>query len=186
MVGFFNSMITLQPITTADDSLLTPLKALYESAFPSCERRQTEKLVQLIANEPRFVCLAIMHQNEFVGFFTKWDLGGFYYGEHFAISDAVRGQKMGSKALQKIVETVTKPLILEVELPTDNLSTRRIAFYERANFQLCRETYIQPPYEKGFEPIPMYLMEYGGNLTQTHFSTIVKTLHTEIYGIKIA
>ena len=179
-------MITLQPITNANDSLLTPLKALYESAFPACERRQTEKFVQLIASDPRFVCLAIMHQTEFVGFFTKWDLGDFIYGEHFAISDAVRGQKIGSQALQKIVETTTKPLILEVELPTDELSTRRIAFYERANLKLCRETYVQPPYEKGFEPIPMYLMECGGTLTQTSFSAIVKTLHTEIYGIKIA
>ena len=77
--------------------------------------------------------------------------------------------------------------LVEKELAQyDNVSTRRIAFYERANFQLCRETYVQPPYEKGFEPIPMYLMEYGGNLTQTHFSIIVKTLHTKIYGIKIA
>ena len=117
-------MITLQPITQINDSRVTKLKALYKSAFPTCERRQTEKLVQLIANEPRFVCLAIMHENEFVGFFTKWDLGAFCYGEHFAIFDAVRGQKIGSKALQKIVETVTKPLILEVELPTDNVSTR--------------------------------------------------------------
>lgn len=179
-------MITIQPITSIGSSVLTPLKALYESAFPTYERRHTDKFIQLIANEPRFVCLAIMYNHTFAGFFTKWDLGDFIYGEHFAIAEAVRGQQIGSKALQAILQTVTKPLILEVELPTNDLSRRRIAFYQRANFKLCSEPYMQPPYEKGFEPIPMYLMEYGGNLTKTSLSAIVKTLHTEIYGIKIA
>ncbi|HPW89894.1 MAG TPA: GNAT family N-acetyltransferase [Paludibacteraceae bacterium] len=179
-------MITLQPITNTDDILLTPLKALYESAFPVCERRQTEKLVQLIANEPRFSCVAIIYNDNFVGFFTRWDLDTFYYGEHFAISATMRGQKIGSQVLQNIVENLIKPFIIEVELPITNLAARRIAFYERANFTLCQTPYLQPPYEKGLESIPLHLMEYGGHLTQTHFSDVVRTLHTEIYGIKIA
>jgi len=140
-------MITLQPITTADDSLLTPLKALYESAFPACERRKTEKLVQLIANEPRFVCLAIMHQCV-CWFFYEMGFRGILLWRAFCDIRRCTGQKMGSKALQKIVETITKPLILEVELPTDNVSTRRIAFYERANFNFAQKLTSNHPTKK--------------------------------------
>ena len=179
-------MITIRPVTTTSDYLLTPIIALYEKAFPAYERRDTIKFIHLIAHENRFSCLAIMKDDEFVGFFTKWDLGSFCYGEHFAVDDKFRGQNIGSESLKMILSEINKPIILEVEKPTDDFSTRRINFYKRAHFTLCTEHYLQPPYEKDFEPIPMYLMEYGGTLTQTQFSTIVKKLQTEIYGIKIA
>ena len=179
-------MITIQPITTTDHDLLTPLTELYEQAFPDYERRDTKKLIQLVADEDRFSCLALMNDGQFVGFFTQWNLDLFYYGEHFAICEDVRGKRLGSEAAKVILADLEKPLILEVELPTDEWSARRIEFYKKVGFELSTEHYMQPPYEEGFDFIPMQLMEYGGTLTQTHFPTIVKTLHGEIYGIKIA
>lgn len=179
-------MLTLQPITTTNDCLLIPIKALYEQAFPAYERRDTGKFIQLIADENRLSCLALMYDGEFIGFFTQWDLDLFYYGEHFAIDEAFRGKTLGTEAAKLILADLEKPLVLEVELPTDSLTSRRIEFYKRADFKLCTDHYVQPPYEEGFDSIPMHLMEYGGNLTQTHFPTIVETLHKEIYGIKIA
>ena len=38
------------------------------------------------------------------------------------------------------------PVVLEVEMPTDEMSKRRIGFYERLGFELDNQVYHQPPY----------------------------------------
>ena len=58
------------------------------------------------------------------------------YGEHFAVDPDERGGGYGGKALRLLCEELQTPVVLEVELPFDEMSRRRIGFYQRSGFTL--------------------------------------------------
>jgi hypothetical protein len=60
------------------------------------------------------------------------------------------------------LEAKGKPVALEVELPTDALTRRRVGFYERNGFVLHGDfEYLQPPYKPGDDELPLKLMTHG-------------------------
>ena len=77
------------------------------------------------------------------------------------------------------------PFVLEVEMPADDLSRRRIAFYERNGFTLWRDcAYMQPPYRPEDAPLPMLLMVKGNLSPEEDFQRVKQTIHREVYGVK--
>ena len=68
------------------------------------------------------------------GFLAVWEFESFIYIEHFAVDPALRNSGTGSAMLQELVKQYQKPICLEVELPEDELTRRRIGFYERNGF----------------------------------------------------
>ena len=74
-----------------------------------------------------------------------------------------------------------QPLVLEVEMPDNELAQRRIGFYQRQGFQLWDECpYEQPPYHPEDESLPMYLMVHGP-LTPEAFPAVCTLIHREVY-----
>ena len=82
------------------------------------------------------------------------------YVEHFATNPELRGQGIGSDALNMLMELADKPVVLEVEPEDSNpLASRRIGFYRRHGFMLHSDyKYIQPPYTPESQSIEMKLM----------------------------
>ena len=79
-------------------------------------------------------------------------------------------------------ETMARPLVLEVELPNDTPSRRRIAFYERLGFRAFSQTYEQPPYRVGGAFVPMRLLYLApGGLAGLEFDAVRATLYREVY-----
>ena len=69
-------------------------------------------------------------------------------------------------------------------MPTDDLSRRRIAFYERNGFTLWRDcVYQQPPYRPEDTPLPMLLMVRGNLDPKNDFARVKATIHREVYGV---
>lgn len=120
---------------------------------------------------------------EFCGFITWWDFGGFVYGEHFAMLPECRGAGIGGEVIDRFVADAGKPVVLEVELPTNDTARRRIGFYERHGFTLCDAEYVQPPYDAGGEGVPMRLMSHGMSLDAETFERVRDTLYAEVYGV---
>lgn len=160
------------------------IEQLYLSAFPPEERRPLNKFWQNI-DSGKVKCHVFAENNRFAGFLTIWDLGDFFYGEHFAICSELRSQGIGSKSFAKIVEELDKPFMFEVEPPTNALAQRRIGFYERLGCKMCNRMYIQPAYSSELKGLELRLMEHGENLLGTEFDKVVKTIHHNVYGIKI-
>ncbi len=173
-------MLEIRQIKDFDKDLLPKFVQLFESAFPIDERRKTEQLLQII-NRGDCVCYTIFYENQFAGFLTEWHFESFRYCEYFAIESDLRGKNIGTNALKIVQNLSMKPLILEVEPPTDAQSRRRIEFYKRNAFSLCDKPYMQPAYTPTSKAIPLLLMEFGGNLTQTNFDEIVQEIHTKVY-----
>ena len=157
---------------------------LYIESFPISERRSVNAMLDLYENHPAFTISLVIKANQYVGFLTYWDLGDFIFAEHFAISPEFRNGGYGGKVMNLFIQNMSKPIILEVELPATILSERRIGFYQRLNFKLWEHiAYQQPPYLKDSNPIPMKLMTYGNIDLDKDLQDIRDKIYSIVYNI---
>ena len=115
------------------------------------------------------------------GFLAVWEFESFTYIEHFAVDPALRNSGTGSAMLQELVKQYQKPICLEVELPEDELTRRRIGFYERNGFVFNEYPYIQPPISKGKSPVPLRIMTYKSEITREEFQKMKEILYRRVY-----
>ena len=115
------------------------------------------------------------------GFLAVWEFESFIYIEHFAVDPALRNSGTGSAMLQELVKQYQKPICLEVELPEDELTRRRIGFYERNGFVFNEYPYIQPPISKGKSPVPLRIMTYKSEITREEFQKMKEILYRRVF-----
>jgi GNAT superfamily N-acetyltransferase len=156
-----NTHVVLKVVSPEDTNTLSPLRDIYELSFPADERRMFDLVVEMARTNPDFTLYEILRDNEPVGLFSTWNTDGFVFVEHFAISEKYRGWGIGQQVIESWLAGQTQPVVLEVERPDDDLSRRRIRFYERTGFRLWPVNYIQPAYSIDRNPAPMHLMTYG-------------------------
>ncbi len=116
-----------------------------------------------------------------VGFAIRWQLGAAWYLEHFAVDAALRGQQYGSRVLREILAASPDQLVLEVEPPFDDMSQRRIRFYERHGLLLAPFTYHQPPYRRQEPPVLMRLMSRPAIVLEAEMALIARTISETVY-----
>lgn len=176
-------MIQLIPIKTSDADYAL-VEHLFELSFPPEERRTLEAQRCVTDEKASFTTFALYDADRFAGLLTCWQGPGFVYVEHFATSPEVRGRGIGSEVLCRLSSLYSDPVVLEVELPRDEFSRRRIGFYQRNGFRLwAASSYIQPPYQSGCAPLPLHLMVRGEGLDeQRDFERIRQWLYAEVYG----
>lgn len=161
------------------------VEKLYLESFPIEERRNIKEFRRLISKNEDFTLYIISDNDKKVGFLTFWTLGSFIYIEHFAISSEFRNGGYGKKVMEAFILENSLPILLEVELPETDLAKRRIGFYERLGFRLWNIEYKQPPYNDGYNPIPMKLMSYGVFDLQENFQFVRSILYKKVYNIDL-
>ena len=124
-----------------------------------------------------------MEENRPIGFFTYWDFDTFYYAEHFAIDPTLRNGGYGKQVLNLLCDSLPRPIVLEVEMPKEEMSKRRIGFYQRQGFILWQHDYQQPPYKPGDSYLPMLLMVYGDLDCEKDFEAIKRRIYREVYNV---
>lgn len=175
-------MIRIQPITTADVSHYSFMEKLLTTAFPPEEYRPLENVREYTDRIDNFHNHIIFDDDIPVGFITYWDFERFYYAEHFAINPDLRNGGYGKKVLNYLCEELNRPIVLEVEMPTEEMAQRRIHFYERHGFTLWEKAYQQPPYKPGDNYLPMLLMVHGDLQCERDFEEIKKRIYKEVYN----
>jgi len=174
--------IGYKPVSPCDKKLLEYIEETYLSSFPISERRDFELVKNLLVGNPAFKINALMKEEIYVGFITAWTFETFIYVEHFAIDEKARNGGIGAKALKQFMELCKLPIVLEVELPQDEFSKRRIGFYERLGFRLNHHSYKQPPYRPGGEWLDLLLMTYGNLDLNDQYEVVKDTIHDKVYG----
>ena len=159
------SVVACRSVKDFSDPALDLIERTYTESFPEVERRD----FSLVRN---------------VGFITGWLFDGYTYVEHFAIDPAARNGGIGAEAMKQFLVFCGTPVVLEVEMPTDEMSKRRIGFYERLGFKLDNQVYHQPPYREGGEWLEMRLMTYGDVDLEHSFELVKNCLHKNVYGVK--
>ena len=95
-----------------------------------------------------------------------------------------RGAGYGATAMSELLRQAGKPAVLEVEKPDDELSQRRIRFYQRLGFVLSPRPYTQPPYSPDRHPLELRLMSYGKIDLDQAFDLVVTRIHNRVYGVE--
>lgn len=157
---------------------------LYEYSFPEEERRpysSPEELDSFLKAHPDFNIYGIYSDSGIVGFISVWKMDGWIYGEHLATIPELRGSGLGAATLEQIKRLAEQEdgMLLEVELPDNEMARRRIDYYIRQGFILHPDfRYFQPPYFPGAPEVEMLIMTYGG---LTPSDDIIKKLRSKVY-----
>lgn len=176
-------MIKIQRITTADSILYNYMEQLMIYSFPCEEYRSLEELRKYTDHKANFYNNIIFNDDTPIGLITYWYFETFYYVEHFAIDQTQRNGGYGKSVLNHLCQLLELPIILEVEEPKEEMAQRRIGFYQRHGFCLSETPYLQPPYRKGDDYLPMRLMTY--NLAcNKELDSIKNKIYREVYNIK--
>ncbi|MDL2221541.1 GNAT family N-acetyltransferase [Parabacteroides sp. OttesenSCG-928-N08] len=165
-----------------DAGWLQLVEKTYVDSFPADERRDFSLVCDLLRENASFRMYVLLVEEQYVGFITTWQFDAFDYWEHFAIDASARNKGLGGRALTAFLKESPRPVVLEVELPLDEMSRRRIGFYERLGFRLDDHEYIQPPYPGG-SSLEMRLMTYGEIDLNVSYETVRQQIHREVYGV---
>ena len=117
--------------------------ALYEISFPDCERWNAAGYDRAFG-DPHFEADGIWRGEEFIGILFHWKAGDFHYVEHLAVSPR---------------------LLLGIDPTEDEISVRRLHFYQRLGFVENPQEYIHPSFRKPFHAHRLVLMSRPGPLT---------------------
>lgn len=171
--------MTLFPVPT-DHPYLTQIQIWYETSFPADERRSFESLRQLLSRADMHLC-GLIEGDQLIGFIVYWHWPEMLFIEHFAVDPAQRGKQYGQQAISELLRLESPFVILEVELPRDAISRRRIQFYERQGFSVNPFSYAQPPYQAGNPAIPMHLMSIPAITDQETFNLLSQLIKERVY-----
>ncbi|GBU06865.1 N-acetyltransferase [Bacteroidales bacterium] len=173
----------LQTGTTSDAEDLNIIQDIYTNSFCEDERRDFVLFLDLLENEKSFFVDVIKDEGQTKGFISSWMFDNFRYIEHFAIASNLRGKGLGKKALSAWIAKSELPVVLEVELPEDDISHKRIVFYQKMGFHCWQIPYIQPAYAPEKKAVPMFLMTYGAIDLNSDFERVKNKLHKEVYKL---
>ncbi|QUH28770.1 GNAT family N-acetyltransferase [Vallitalea guaymasensis] len=154
---------------------------IYCESFPENERRSLKQQMDIM-KEDEYNLYPVKDNNIIVGFYTTWDLSDFVYIEHLAFDKNSRGKGHGSKTIKKIIDDSNK-IILEVEEPNTQEAKKRIDFYTRLGFKLNNYNYVQPAYDKNKESVPLLIMSYPSQISDTEFNSIKDELYKKVYKV---
>ncbi len=160
------------------------VERLFLDAFPESERRPVDAQRRNVDENESFHCYLFgEHDGLPAGFITVWRLDGFCYVEHFAVDPALRNGGYGSRVMQRLLQELPLPVVLEAEVPTDDLSRRRVGFYERQGFRVWDKDYVQPPYRPGGDSLPLYLMVANESDTMPSLDAVRRAIYREVYEV---
>ncbi|MDR1172611.1 MAG: GNAT family N-acetyltransferase [Bacteroidales bacterium] len=180
-----NTSVVLKVVSPEDIDTLSPLRDIYESAFPANERREFDSVIELARTNPDFILYEILRDNEPAGLFSTWNAGSFVFIEHFATSEKYRGRGIGQRVIESWLAGQTQPVVLEVERPDEEMSRRRIRFYERSGFRLWPVNYMQPAYSIDSNPVSMHLMTYGGIDLDEMLDEVTQQVYRTVYAVAL-
>lgn len=185
-------MVQLEKVNFSYHKTLADVLKIYENSFPENERRSIENIERQIDSNNDYNFFVVLDNDFPVGMAVVWVIERrFIYIEHLAIAEDRRSVGIGSKAMKLLMDKSPFPIIIEVEKKTLDMTgeqvkncERRLDFYRQFGFKLSEGEYIQPPYSKTLQPVPMNLMELDGNLLETDFEGVKKAIYKTVYKVK--
>lgn len=159
-----------------------PLRSFGEQvlndSFPTEER---PALTDLRARKNPAFHFDIVQDNGIpIGILTHWDFPTFTYIEHFAILEELRNKRLGGCVLDQFTRG-NRLVVLEAELPENEIARRRLNFYQRHGLIIAPYPYIQPAYAEGLPSVPLHILSTQ-KISLILFEEIKQTLYANVYN----
>ncbi|MDB8553649.1 GNAT family N-acetyltransferase [Turicibacter sanguinis] len=157
--------------------------SIMKKSFPQEEMRNYEGQKALLERDDYFI-KTYMHEDEVAGFCAYYKFDNFIYIEHLACNPEVRGLGIGTKLVQQVIaEDENRVVILEVEPPVDELTKRRVRFYEKLGFKLNPHYHFQPSLNEGMEGVELKIMSSNTELSEEAQIKFRRVLNEKVYGV---
>ncbi len=144
-------------ITSPDDYRVQQIFHSYSTTFPEDERREWSQFIKLFEHSNVKV-ISVLNDTENIGYLIIWELTNYVFVEHFEVFSEFRNLKLGSHITDYLFKNYPR-IILEIEPEHLNEDAkRRFSFYQRNNFNLIDETYVQPSYGEGKKSLNLWLL----------------------------
>ncbi len=140
---------------------------LYSQSFPDFEQRTVESQKAVLNNKDYRYNL-IYDADKFIGLILFWKTDEFIYVEHFCILEEFRGLGYGSKTLDFLKKS-NKTIILEIDVPVDEISLKRKHFYEKAGFVENHFAHFHPPYKSNYSAHRLLVMSCPFVLNESQY-----------------
>lgn len=147
---------------------LASVRELYQESFPIYEQRSWDAHLQA-ANDPHFYTNTYWEEDgQLSGLLFYWQEDSLFYIEHLAVSPQLRNGKRGKKILESFLAP-SGLYILEIDPPEDDISIRRLHFYERLGFIHNLYPYLHLSYSRKRKPHRLHIMSYGRAISEEEF-----------------
>lgn len=155
---------------------------ILEASFPVTELRTKEKQEELLAREGYRLYGVKAETGGYFAVIAAWELAeDFVYLEHFAVAEKKRNGGLGGKLLEDFLAWYDRKAVLEVEVPEDALTKRRVGFYQRHGFFYNDYPYLQPPMRPGQEMLPLRLMTRPEPIDEKEYLRYRDLIHWQVY-----
>lgn len=152
--------------------------ALYQSSFPFEERRETLEQ-QRVLNKDDYHFDLILNEEKFIGIALYWERENYIFLEHFAVEINERGKGYGAKTLEMLKQK-NKAILLEIEVPVDQITNRRYGFYKRNGFVMNPYYHIQAKYHKGDSDLELKILSFPQVLKEHEYKDFYEYMQKEI------
>ena len=143
--------------------------SIYAESFPLNERRDYEQQIEVL-NNPAYQLDIYFSEDKLSGFISFWNSKEFIFIEHLAITPAFQNKGLGSSLLKLFIESHLIPVILEIEPPIDNITNRRLRFYDSLGFVMNSHFHFQPPYHPDDKPLQLNILSYPDQITKENYN----------------
>lgn len=151
---------------------------LYEQSFPIAERRKIGDHIRA-CNDPQFFPLSAWEGNTLIGILFFWEWDSYRYLEYLAVNPQLRGQGYGSQLLSYLRDT-EHTIILEIDPLSNEMSVRRLQFYERAGFTLTPYRFMHLPYRLEAQSIELLILSYPKMITKKQHNDFLNFIDEKV------
>lgn len=156
-------------IVPSDSKLWEQVWKLYNESFPQYERRRINSHERACEDAAYHTDIAIENGN-LLALIFYWEYPGTAYVEHVAVNPAMRGNNVGSTLMREFMERYKdSTVILEIDPPVDEISKRRLGFYERLGFKDTGFSYQHPSYTKNGTPHHLNILSWPEAVSEHEF-----------------
>ena len=145
-------------LTSPNDIYFDEAWEIYEQSFPIFEQRLLADQVKAMTHLD-FSFTVIVEKQKVVAIVGYWTFNEYMYIEHLAVHPSMRGRQIGSTLLKELSQQ-GKTMILEINPPVDDISIRRLKFYETVGFKLNSYSHVHPPYRQNYEGHELKVLSY--------------------------
>lgn len=165
-------------IEAEDKSRWSEVWKLYEESFPVAERRKAEDHLSA-CDDNRFFPLSVWDGNQMIGLMFFWEWDNYRYLEHLAVNPDLRGHGYGTQLLNYLRES-KHTIILEIDPLINELSVRRLQFYERSGFTLTPYRFVHLPYRLDGIKQELLILSYPKMITKEQHNHFLKFVGEEV------
>ena len=165
-------------IEPEDKSRWSEVWKLYEESFPVAERRKAEDHLSA-CNDNRFFPLSVWDGNQLIVLMFFWEWDNYRYLEHLAVNPDLRGHGYGTQLLNYLRES-KHTIILEIDPLINELSVRRLQFYERSGFTLTPYRFVHLPYQLDGIKQELLILSYPKMISKEQHNHFLKFVGEEV------